>query len=109
MDRACGSAGFRHRRTETTSGLCGTVLEIGFESGLNVDYYPPDVNHVMAVERDGVAWADEAGCLMEARVRTEKDRGGAISPGQSWSTPLIDPNCTQLDPYRTPTNANSSP
>jgi ubiquinone/menaquinone biosynthesis C-methylase UbiE len=50
VDRACGTAGLRRWRAEVTSGLSGRVLEIGFGSGLNVDYYPPAVERVFAVE-----------------------------------------------------------
>jgi SAM-dependent methyltransferase len=56
IDRALGTAGFRHWRAETASGLSGTVLEIGFGSGLNVDYYPTGVTRVRAVEPSSTAF-----------------------------------------------------
>jgi SAM-dependent methyltransferase len=56
IDRALGTTGFRHWRAETTSGLSGTVLEIGFGSGLNVDHYPTAITRVMAVEPSSVAF-----------------------------------------------------
>jgi ubiquinone/menaquinone biosynthesis C-methylase UbiE len=37
-------------RTRATAGLAGTVVEIGFGSGLNIDHYPPEVERVLAVE-----------------------------------------------------------
>lgn len=42
-------------RAETVSGLAGTVLEIGFGSGLNLGFYPPSVTRVLTVEPSSVA------------------------------------------------------
>jgi ubiquinone/menaquinone biosynthesis C-methylase UbiE len=39
----------RHRR-EVAAGLRGTVLELGFGSGLNLPHYPSDVGRVLAVD-----------------------------------------------------------
>src|SRR5664280_2446814 len=56
VDRACGTAGLRRWRAELSSGLSGRVLEIGFGSGLNVDYYPSAVKRVFAVEPSAKAF-----------------------------------------------------
>jgi ubiquinone/menaquinone biosynthesis C-methylase UbiE len=56
VDRACGTAGLRKWRAQVTSGLTGNVLEIGFGSGLNVEYYPPEVVKVLAVEPSETAF-----------------------------------------------------
>src|SRR6202035_3681204 len=37
-------------RTRVCSGLRGRVVEIGFGTGLNARFYPPDVTEVLAVE-----------------------------------------------------------
>jgi ubiquinone/menaquinone biosynthesis C-methylase UbiE len=42
-------------RASATAGLAGAVVEIGFGSGLNVRYYPPEVERVWAVEPSAVA------------------------------------------------------
>lgn len=43
-------------RADVCVGLRGRVLEIGFGSGLNVRFYPPEVTDVDAVEPSDVAW-----------------------------------------------------
>lgn len=50
IDRACGTGELRRWREQVTAGLAGTVVEIGFGSGLNMPAYPPEVHHVYAVE-----------------------------------------------------------
>ncbi len=55
VDLACGTAGLDSWRARTTEGLSGTVVEIGFGSGLNVPHYPPAVDVVLAVEPARVA------------------------------------------------------
>jgi hypothetical protein len=40
----------QHWRTEITAGLVGTVVVIGFGSGLNVEHSPPGVGLILAVE-----------------------------------------------------------
>lgn len=50
VDRACGSEGMDRWRRRVTDGLSGTVVEIGFGSGLNMPAYPREVTKVYAVE-----------------------------------------------------------
>jgi ubiquinone/menaquinone biosynthesis C-methylase UbiE len=50
VDRACGTGELRRWRRQVAAGLSGTVLEIGFGSGLNLPAYPPEVEVVYAVE-----------------------------------------------------------
>lgn len=50
-----GGARFGPLRTSAMEGLAGEVLEIGFGSGPNVPWYPPEVTRVVAVEPSGTA------------------------------------------------------
>ncbi|MCU1673851.1 MAG: hypothetical protein JWN77_1964 [Frankiales bacterium] len=47
-------------RARVCAGLSGTVLELGFGSGLNATFYPPAVTEVLAVEPSDVAWGRAA-------------------------------------------------
>ena len=44
-------------RAAVCAGLHGTVLELGFGSGLNLPHYPAAVTEVLAVEPSDAAWA----------------------------------------------------
>lgn len=50
VDKACGSKELAAWRARVTEGLSGTIVEIGFGSGLNVPLYPAEVTKVYAVE-----------------------------------------------------------
>jgi ubiquinone/menaquinone biosynthesis C-methylase UbiE len=57
-----GSRRFRQLREETVRGLSGTVLEVGFGSGLNLPYYSKEVSRLLAIEpaRGGLRLARKA-------------------------------------------------
>lgn len=55
VDRTCGIEGYDRWRVDAAEGLTGTVLELGFGSGLNVAAYPVGVDRVLAVEPSAVA------------------------------------------------------
>lgn len=56
IDRLLSAPDINERRQLTCAGLTGTVLEIGFGSGLNVPFLPEAVDRVLAVEPSEVAW-----------------------------------------------------
>jgi ubiquinone/menaquinone biosynthesis C-methylase UbiE len=58
----------RHR---VAAGLAGEVLEVGFGSGLNVPYYPPDVTRVLAVDPATVGRKLAAERIARCRVPVE--------------------------------------
>lgn len=50
IDLTLGTEDAARYRRMTVAGLTGTVVEIGFGSGLNAPHYPPEVELVHAVE-----------------------------------------------------------
>jgi ubiquinone/menaquinone biosynthesis C-methylase UbiE len=56
IDAACNSKEVRPLRERACAGLTGTVLELGFGSGLNCGLYPDAVTSVLAIEPADTAW-----------------------------------------------------
>lgn len=54
-DKLLGNREVRELRRKAVDGLSGTVVEIGFGSGLNVPLYPPAVEKVYAIEPSTIA------------------------------------------------------
>jgi ubiquinone/menaquinone biosynthesis C-methylase UbiE len=55
VDRMLGNHAFGEVRAEACAGLHGDVIEIGFGSGLNMPFLPPEVTGVWTVEPSSVA------------------------------------------------------
>lgn len=50
QDRVMGRKPTREVRSRVCAGLAGEVVEVGFGTGLNAYYYPPEVTKVFAIE-----------------------------------------------------------
>ena len=50
QDRVMGRKPAREVRARVCAGLAGEVVEVGFGTGLNAYYYPPEVTKVFAIE-----------------------------------------------------------
>lgn len=71
VDRACGTAELRRWRAKVADGLSGTVVEIGFGSGLNMPAYPAEVELVYAVEPASLARRLAERRIADSHVRVE--------------------------------------
>jgi SAM-dependent methyltransferase len=70
-DVMLGNEQVRRHRRRAVAGLQGTVLEVGFGSGLNVPLYPPEVERVLAVDPSRVGRALGADRIAESDVPVE--------------------------------------
>jgi SAM-dependent methyltransferase len=83
----CGTSALGPLRARTAEGLSGTVLELGFGSGLNLPHYPDAVTRVLAVEPSATAWR-------LAGRRIAASRAGVVQVGlDGASVPLDDASC----------------
>jgi ubiquinone/menaquinone biosynthesis C-methylase UbiE len=87
VDRTCGTAELHRWRQRVTEGLTGTVVEIGFGSGLNMPAYPHAVKLVYAVEP-----ALTARRLAQERIEQSHVRVEHVSL-RGESIPLDDGSC----------------
>jgi SAM-dependent methyltransferase len=69
---SCGSKSLEPLRRHACDGLGGTVVEIGFGSGLNVPFYPTDVTRVAAIEPADLAWRLAGKRLSAASVSVQR-------------------------------------
>jgi SAM-dependent methyltransferase len=72
IDVACGPKSTGPRRERVCAGLRGSIVEIGFGSGINVPYYPTGVEWVAAVEPADVAWRLAADRVAASPVTIER-------------------------------------
>lgn len=70
-DKMLGTRAVTELRRRAVDGLHGEVVEIGFGSGLNVPWYPPDVTTVYAVDPSAVARELSAGRVAASAVKVE--------------------------------------
>lgn len=72
IDKACGTKSTGPYRQRVCAGLAGDVIEVGFGSGSNVDFYPSAVTRVVAVEPSDVAWKLAAKRIEASSVPIER-------------------------------------
>ena len=68
VELTCGGSKMERWRRQAAEGLAGTVLELGFGSGLNVGLYPDAVTEVLAVEPSELARARAAARIAASAV-----------------------------------------
>ena len=72
INKACGMKAARPLRQRVCAGLQGEVIEIGFGSGHNIEFYPASVDGVTAVEPSDVAWKLAAKRLAQASIPVQR-------------------------------------
>ena len=87
VDKMCGAGDMDRWRRKATEGLAGTVVEIGFGSGLNVPEYPDAIELVYAVEPAELGRKLAAPRIAASSVRVE--HVGLVGE----SLPLDDASC----------------
>jgi len=87
IDVACNMKPLRPLRQRVCRGLHGQVVEVGFGSGLNIPYYPPEVTGVAAIEPADNGWRLAGKRLAGSAVPIE--RKGL----DGESLPLADDSC----------------
>lgn len=85
IDQACGVNGLRPYRREVCAGLAGTVVEIGFGSGLNLPYLPVEVERLLVVEphQKGMRLASDRLAACPTPVEVTGRDGAALPLGDA--------------------------
>jgi len=71
-------------RARVCAGLAGDVVEVGFGTGLNARYYPPEVTKIFAIEPSQV-------CMRIAAPRIERSSSPVEHRGSAarWRSRLL--------------------
>jgi ubiquinone/menaquinone biosynthesis C-methylase UbiE len=72
QDKAMGRKVYRSVRSRVCAGLRGDVVEVGFGTGLNTDYYPSAVTRVLAVEPSSVCMRIAGSRIARSSVSVEQ-------------------------------------
>ncbi|MYR08568.1 methyltransferase domain-containing protein [Gordonia sp. SID5947] len=68
----CGMSSLRPLRRRACEGLTGSVVELGFGSGLNVGVYPDTVTRVSAIEPSDGGWRLASDRIASSHVPIER-------------------------------------
>ena len=71
LDWSLGTSYFQNLRKETLESTTGSVLEIGFGTGLNLPHYPPQVTTLTVVEPERMLASRVARRISEAHMPVE--------------------------------------
>jgi ubiquinone/menaquinone biosynthesis C-methylase UbiE len=83
QDKVMDRQATREVRARVCSGLRGEVVEIGFGTGLNTAYYPPEVTKILAIEPSSVCMG-----IAEPRIaRSSQEVENAGLDGQRLDLP----------------------
>ena len=88
---ACGMKSGDPLRDRTCSGLHGRVVELGFGSGLNIPFYPADIDEVAAIEPADLGWklaSDRRAATSVPLTRAGLDGQSLPFPDDSFDTAL---------------------
>lgn len=102
IDSLCAIPPLRPLRRRVCLGLAGEIVEIGFGSGLNVPFYPPEVTRVAAIEPADLGWQLAARRVTASRIPVQRsglDGQALLFPGDSFDAALSTWTlCTIPDP-----------
>ena len=101
---ACGTSSIVPWRQRVCDGLFGEVVEVGFGTGHNVPFYPPEITKVFAIEPSDLSWrlaSTRVGASLISIERVGLDGASLPLADASCDSALVTFTlCTVADPAR---------